>query len=421
MSRYAVFTTEVLILYDIVIYAQFQLTPFSSIHILAGYIDGSHLIGVTDSGKVFFLNLLKDSAGAGAFADSGHCGVDVSGSGLLDHGTDLEGIAIDHDNWSDPNSNMKYAYMVHEGNSGDAATLYKIAYEYNPQGSCSVNVIKSVSLFGSTPCLGSNGIESLTWKETIGDVAYFYAAVQDTGKIYEITSEGTSNGCEYNGGLGMITDISASSYDGKYVWSFYGHKDIIVVVDPVNDCTLDTYDFPDASDTTDFPFGQDKEGLIIDVDNGMMYVAIDNGSSNAGAVAAFNFTAPNLGACRRLRRRRATGLLAQASCTTTFDACTCDHLTKGQCNGQSSSCSQEGNGNKGKCISSQLPGSTTTTATQVSPTTTIATVSTATRSSTTAATASSTTAACASKGTSCDGDDECCGKCKGKVGYQTCN
>ena len=378
--------------------------------ILAGYIDGSHLIGVTDSGKVFFLNLLKDSAGA--FADSGHCGVDVSG---LD-GTDLEGIAIDHDNWSDPdpNSNKKYAYMVHEGNSGDAATLYKIAYEYDPQGSCSVNVIKSVSLFGSTPCLGSNGIESLTWKETIGDVAYFYAAVQDTGKIYEITSEGTSNGCEYNGGLGMITDISASSYDGKYVWSFYGHKDIIVVVDPVNDCTLDnTYNFPDASDTTDdFSSGQDKEGLIIDVDNGMMYVAIDNGSSNAGAVAAFNFTAPNLGACRRLRRRQATGLFAQASCTTTFDACTCDQLTKGQCDGHSISCSQEGNGNKGKCISSQLPGSTTTTATQVSPTTT----------NTTSTEASSTTAACKPKGAFCMSDNDCCRKCKqGKDGEKTCN
>ena len=210
----------------------------------------------------------------------------------------------------------------------------------------------------------------------------------------------------------MITDISASSYDGKYVWSFYGHKDIIVVVDPVNDCMLDTYDFPDASDTTDdFPSGQDKEGLIIDVDNGMMYVAIDNGSSNAGAVAAFNFTAPNLGACRRLRRRQATGLFAQASCTTTFDACTCDQLTKGQC-GHSISCSQEGNGNKGKCISSQLPGSTTTTATPVvSPSTT----------TTTPTQASSTTAACEPWGAPCNINDDCCSnKCKGKEGKKTC-
>eukprot|EP01083_Nonionella_stella_P132027 401359_1 len=66
--------------------------------------DQSHLIGVTDSGDVFFLNLNNYT--------TGHCVVDVSG--LI--GKDLEAIAIDNDNWMDSNvPDVKYAYMVHEG------------------------------------------------------------------------------------------------------------------------------------------------------------------------------------------------------------------------------------------------------------------------------------------------------------------
>ena len=42
----------------------------------------------------------------------------------------------------------------------------------------------------------------------------------DTGKVYEITSEGISNGVCYDGGL-AVDDISASTYNihTKQLWS----------------------------------------------------------------------------------------------------------------------------------------------------------------------------------------------------------
>jgi len=237
--------------------------------------DGSHLIVVSDNGKVFFLNLLDYT--------SGHCMVDLDKNDDIDGMTDFEGVAIDHNDWS-PN-NMQ-AYIVHEGNKDEEPYLFKIKYTYDSTlGTCSIDVIDSTSLYWALPCLtDSNGIESLTWKEGTTNPAQFYAGLQDTGKLYEVSSDGTGNGRCHDGGLG-IDDLSASSYDGRYLWSFYGETGKIVVIDPErNDCTLATYDMPSE---------YDKEGLTLDKERGLAYVAVDEtGGNNPSLVAVHNFTYP---------------------------------------------------------------------------------------------------------------------------------
>jgi len=237
--------------------------------------DGTHLIVVSDNGKVFFLNLLDYK--------SGHCMVDLDKNDDIDDMTDFEGVAIDHNDWS-PN-NMQ-AYIVHEGSKDEEPYLFKIKYTYDATlGTCSIDVIDSTSLYWALPCLtDSNGIESLTWKEGTTNPAQFYAGLQDTGKLYEVSSDGTGNGRCHDGGLG-IDDLSASSYDGRYLWSFYGETGKIVVIDPErNDCTLATYDMPSE---------YDKEGLTIDKEHGLAYVAVDEtGGNNPSLVAVHNFTYP---------------------------------------------------------------------------------------------------------------------------------
>ena len=237
--------------------------------------DGTHLIVVSDNGKVFFLNLLDYT--------SGHCMVDLDDNDDIDDMTDFEGVAIDHNDWS-PN-NMQ-AYIVHEGSKDEEPYLFKIKYTYDSTlGTCSIDVIDSTSLYWALPCLtDSNGIESLTWKEGTTNPAQFYAGLQDTGKLYEVSSDGTGNGRCHDGGLG-IDDLSASSYDGRYLWSFYGETGKIVVIDPErNDCTLATYDMPSE---------YDKEGLTLDKERGLAYVAVDEtGGNNPSLVAVHNFTYP---------------------------------------------------------------------------------------------------------------------------------
>ena len=237
--------------------------------------DGTHLIVVSDNGKVFFLNLLDYK--------SGHCMVDLDKNDDIDGMTDFEGVAIDHNDWS-PN-NMQ-AYIVHEGSKDEEPYLFKIKYTYDSTlGTCSIDVIDSTSLYWALPCLtDSNGIESLTWKEGTTKPAQFYAGLQDTGKLYEISSDGTGNGRCHDGGLG-VDDLSASSYDGRYLWSFYGETGKIVVIDPErNDCTLATYDMPSE---------YDKEGLTLDKERGLAYVAVDEtGGNNPSLVAVHNFTYP---------------------------------------------------------------------------------------------------------------------------------
>ena len=65
-------------------------------------------------------------------------------------------------------------HMVHEGEHDDESILYKIAYTYDNNGDCTVVVVDYTSLFGAAPCHGSNGIESLAWKETSGGIAKWW-------------------------------------------------------------------------------------------------------------------------------------------------------------------------------------------------------------------------------------------------------
>lgn len=215
----------------------------------------------------------------------GHCGVDLGNNPDIRKRLDFEGVAIDRTIWSPDNMQ---AYIVYEGSSEDEPLLFKIRYTYDSSvGSCSVAVGDTVSLFHALPCLpGSNGIESLTWKETNRNgVATFFVGVQDTGKVYEVTSEGKSNGGRcYDRGLGM-TDLSASSYDGKYLWSFYGERGELTVIDPSREnCQLPVYDV--------FSPTWDKEGIVIDFQRGNMYVAVDEGEDDPSFVAVYNFTYP---------------------------------------------------------------------------------------------------------------------------------
>lgn len=244
--------------------------------------DGSHLVVVSDDGKILFLNLNN--------YESGHCMVDLSDDDIINDRSDFEGVAIDTGIW-DPN-NM-HAYVVHEGSDDDEPYLFKIEYEYDNNGSCSATVVNRTSLIGAIPCLeDSNGIESLglKTKSSNSEPAVFFVGVQDTGKIYEITSAGLSNGPDYcyDAGLG-VEDVSASSYDGKYLWSFIDDEDMIAVVDPTKYCTLAIYDMTPPAN---------EEGLVIDIENSLMYVASDGQGDAPSHVAIYNFTYPeDLGEC----------------------------------------------------------------------------------------------------------------------------
>lgn len=202
---------------------------------------------------------------------------------------------------------------------------------------------------------GSNGIESLAWKETSGGIATFFMGVQDTGKIYEIGSDGKStDGCEYDGDLGA-ENLSAASFDGKYLWSLFGERDQVAVIDPERDCTVAIYTIPtDATDPTiNFPSELDKEGLAIDFVNGMMYLAVDQSSDEPSIVASFTFTYPTELATLNPPSCINTNLFdgASQSCTT-FAVCSCDQISRSECEEHPLSCKWEGTGDWfGRCIS----------------------------------------------------------------------
>mmetsp|Transcript_3864 Transcript_3864/g.8618 ORF Transcript_3864/g.8618 Transcript_3864/m.8618 type:complete len:257 (+) Transcript_3864:3775-4545(+) len=221
--------------------------------------------------------------------------VDLSDDDIIDSRDDFEGIAIDPNTWTPQDDGNMYAYVVHEGSDDEEPYLFKIKYTYDSNaGTCSASVVESESksLFGAIPCLtGSNGIESLSLKtqSSSTDPAVFFVGIQDTGKVYEITSDGLSKGPDYcyEGGLPGVNDFSSSSYDGKYLWSFHGEENKIVVIDPIRDCPLATYDM--AFQMMD----KDKEGFTFDVENGLIYVAFDEGGGRDPiVVAAINFTYP---------------------------------------------------------------------------------------------------------------------------------
>jgi len=239
--------------------------------------DGSHLVIVTDEGEIIFINLLD--------YESGHCMVD-----LYDEvdGTDLEGVAIDPTEWSPSNMNV---YVVHEGADDDEPYLYKINYEYDPDaGRCSATVVESKSLYSAIPCLEtSNGIESLGLKSasTSTDPAVFLVGIQDTGKVYEVTAEGASNGSycyDGTGGTGY-DDISATAYNREYghIWSYIESEDTIAVVDTTRNCPVAMHEMPSSR--------LDEEGLAIDFENGRMYVVVD-GQGDGSVVSVYNFTYP---------------------------------------------------------------------------------------------------------------------------------
>jgi len=92
--------------------------------------DSSHLVIVSDDGKLIFINLLYDDydyEGSGS-----HCVVNLKE--YVDFGSDFEGVAIDTNEWrnADNNNNNMIVYVVHEGGVGEdepVPYLYKIKYE----------------------------------------------------------------------------------------------------------------------------------------------------------------------------------------------------------------------------------------------------------------------------------------------------
>mmetsp|Transcript_28151 Transcript_28151/g.59448 ORF Transcript_28151/g.59448 Transcript_28151/m.59448 type:complete len:430 (-) Transcript_28151:189-1478(-) len=263
--------------------------------------DASHLVGVSDDGRIFFLNLEN--------YNEGHCMVDLSdgdntnGANIDISGRrDFEGITIDPSTWTTGN---KHVYILHEGSSKSSPYLFKISYEYdNTNGNCYARVVEEVSLLNSIPCLeGSNGIESLGLKTPSSDdqSAVFFVGIQDTGMVYEITSEGLPNGGNgltpcYNargdggdGGDGQFTDVSATAYDGTYLWVILNDGDTIAIIDPIQSCTLAIYD------GTILP---NDEGLTIDIENMLVYVASDGQGDGPSSVAVYDLEYPNdLGSC----------------------------------------------------------------------------------------------------------------------------
>lgn len=243
--------------------------------------DGTHLVGVSDDGKIFFLNLLDYT--------SGHCMIDLSDDDIIDGDDDFEGVAIDTGSWK---VDDKQAYVVHEGSDDDEPYLFKLQYEYDNNGGCSITSIERTSLLGSIPCLtDSNGIESLGLKtpSSESNPAVFFAGVQDTGKVYEITSDGWSNGPQacYDAGIGK-EDVAATAYDGQYLWSFLADEDTLAVVDPIQYCTVAVYEMT---------IPMDQEGLVIDVENSLMYAASDEQGDSPSLVAVYNLTYPEIGEC----------------------------------------------------------------------------------------------------------------------------
>ena len=213
--------------------------------------------------------------------NSGHCVWE--NDQMFNYNTDFEGVTIVPSEWSE---NNKIAHLVHEGADDDQPYLYKIRYTYNSNlGTCSVQLVESHSLRGALPCLpDSNGIESLTWKVGTSNPAVFYVGIQDTGRVYEITSDGESNGgvC-FDGGIGR-DDISGSYHDGKYLYSVFGEDGQLAVIDPSGGgCTLAVIDIPGTQD-------YDNEGLVIDFENNLMYLAFDEGGgSDPSIVEVYDF------------------------------------------------------------------------------------------------------------------------------------
>jgi len=103
--------------------------------------DSTHLAGVTDSGRIFFINLDDYT--------SGHCSVDVTAGNNVITPNKFEGIAIDTTEWS--STGDRYAYLIHEGSSTAEPYLHKIKYTYDSSnGSCSVTLVKSTTYWCST-------------------------------------------------------------------------------------------------------------------------------------------------------------------------------------------------------------------------------------------------------------------------------
>lgn len=233
--------------------------------------DGSHLVLVSDDGQIIFLNL-RDYG-------SGHCMLDSIGG--ID-GDDLEGVTIDPTDWSPDDM---HAYIVHEGGDDDEPTIYRISYEFDGDGSCKASAVDSIGLEDALPCMEtSNGIESFGLKRG-GNPAVFLVGVQDTGMVYEVTSEGESMGpasC-YDGGMGN-TDVSGATYneEHKHLWSYVESKNMIAVIDTVRDCPVASWSIGT---------GMDEEGLAIDWERGVLYLAVD-GQGDGSVVSAYNFTYP---------------------------------------------------------------------------------------------------------------------------------
>ena len=232
--------------------------------------DSSHLVGVSDSGAIFFLGL-----GANAGKD---CNVPLSIAA-----NNFEGVAIDPNLWSTAAAGDKVAYAVHEGSSTEAPYLHKISYTYVPGAgagvvTCTAEVIESINLYGALPCLpGGNGVESLAYKESSygaeEGVGVFFVGLQDTGVVYEITSSGLANGptC-YDGGLGGVDGISGSFYEEttEILWSVYDNQDSFVAINTTKDCSL----------LAEGTLQTNEEGLAIDFATGNMYIASDEGNNN---------------------------------------------------------------------------------------------------------------------------------------------
>lgn len=216
--------------------------------------------------------------------DSGHCLLD-SVRGM--DGDDMEGVAIDPSEWS---PNAMHVYVVHEGDGekDDEPVLYKIRYEYDPdEGDCSARVVDDVGLGDALPCLETkNGIESLGLKSAsrAGEPAVFLVGMQDTGKIYEVTSEGESHSPRcYDGGMGG-DNVSGAMYntEHRHLWSYAEGSNAIAVVDTVRGCTVAEYQIGTRLD---------EEGLAIDWERGRLYLAVD-GQDDSSVVSVYHFTYP---------------------------------------------------------------------------------------------------------------------------------
>lgn len=236
--------------------------------------DGLHHGMMSDEGKLVFINLHT--------YDSKHCLVELHDDNATNNRSNFEGVTITSAIWDPSNMNT---CVVHEDSKCNEPHMFKIKCEYYNNGNCDATVVESKSFLGAIPCLEEyDGIKSLRLKTASSATApaVFFIGIQDTGKVHETTSKGFSNGPDtcYNAELG-VEDVSASTYDGTHLWSFIDAKDTMVVVDPMQHCTVATY-------AATVP--ANEEYFAIDFKNSLMYVAIDKAGDAPGHIMAYNFT-----------------------------------------------------------------------------------------------------------------------------------